>query len=186
MRFNEHYRIKGQHAFLSASQYHWLNYDDDKLVHKYENHQAAAIGTRLHNVASELIQLGVRQARTNKTFNMYVNDAIGYRMETEQTLFYSEFAFGTADAISFRKNMLRIHDLKNGVNPASIKQLHVYAALFCLEYDFQPDEIEMELRIYQNDEIVAEQPDSEDILYVMDRIVTADKIIRALRDQKEV
>ena len=184
MRFNEHYRIKGQHALLSASQYHWINYDEDRMVEKYRNHRAAAEGTRLHAVASELIQLGIRQARNNKTFNQYVNDAIGYRMETEQVLFYSENCFGTADAIGFRKNLLRIFDLKNGKTPASINQLRVYAALFCLEYEYSPVDIQMDLRIYQNDEVLVEEPEPDDILYVMERIVTFDKIIRDLKDQE--
>ena len=40
MIFNEHSRLKGQHAFLSASNYHWRNYDVDKLIDIWNNSQA--------------------------------------------------------------------------------------------------------------------------------------------------
>lgn len=62
--------------------------------------------------------------------NMYVNDAISFRMVPEQILFYSENCFGTADTIVFRNGTLRIHDLKTGVVPAHMEQLEIYAALF--------------------------------------------------------
>ena len=106
-------------------------------------------------------------------------------MDTEVVLFYSPRFFGTADAISFRKNFLRIHDLKTGKNPAKMEQLMVYAALFCLEYRIKPGDIEMELRIYQNDEIVIFNPTAEDILPIMDKIVHLDKLL-ARMDGEEV
>ena len=59
----------------------------------------------------------------------------------EQALYYSDNCFGTADAISFKKNFLRIHDLKTGVTPGSMKQLLIYASMFCLEYNFLPIQI---------------------------------------------
>ena len=37
MNFNKHSDLEGCHAFLSASKYHWINYDDEKLVTAYEN-----------------------------------------------------------------------------------------------------------------------------------------------------
>ena len=113
---------------------------------------------------------------------MYVNDAIGYKMTPEQILFYSPVAFGTADAISFRDGMLRIHDLKTGLTPASVHQLEVYSALFCLEYDFKPSEIQMELRLYQSNEVLIHEPETDDILPVMDKIITFDKIISKLME----
>ena len=112
---------------------------------------------------------------------MYVNDAIGYRMTPEQVLFYSENCFGTADAIVFKKDFLRIHDLKTGVTPSSIKQLEVYAALFCLEYSKNPNNIRIELRIYQNDEVIVHEPHPEDILYIMDKIISFDKRIEKIK-----
>jgi hypothetical protein len=112
---------------------------------------------------------------------MYVNDAIGYRMTAEQMLFYSVNCFGTADAISFRNKVLRIHDLKTGTTPTSMKQLEVYAAMFCLEYGYKPYEIDIELRIYQNDDIMEEVPEADDIVHIMDKIVTFDKQIEILK-----
>jgi len=114
MNFNVHSRLEGQHAFLSASKYHWINYDEEKLISTFTKYQAIQRGTDLHELASQLIRLGVKLPKANKTFNLYVNDAIGFKMETEQPLYYSDNCFGTADAISFRKNILRIHDLKSG------------------------------------------------------------------------
>src|SRR5690606_36597755 len=147
MNFNSHFELAGRHAFLSASKYHWINYTDDKLESVYRTYLAAQKGTELHELAKDLIRLGVKRPRTNATLNAYVNDAIGYRMTPEQILYYSDNSFGTADSISFRKNLLRIHDLKTGTNRCSQNQLAVYAALFCLEYGFKPMEIDIETRI---------------------------------------
>lgn len=181
MDFRDHSNLKGQHAFLSASKYHWVNYDIPKLEETYLRHNAALKGTELHEFAEKAINLGIRLPRNSKTLNMFVNDAIGFKMQTEQVLYFSENAFGTADAISFKKSMLRIHDYKSGVTPASMRQLEVYAALFCLEYDIQPEKIEMELRIYQNDEIIAHDPDRDDIRYIMEKIIEFDKIIDKIK-----
>ena len=186
MHFNEHYKLKDAHAFLSPSNYHWMNYDEDKLIARFRSSQEAARGTRLHALAAELIRLRIKQARNNKSFNAYVNDAIGYRMSVEQILFYSENAFGTVDAISFAKDRLRIHDLKNGVTPANMNQLRVYAALFFLEYDINPNDVKTELRIYQSDEIIAEEPEIEDLFFIMDRIVTFDRIVKVLKEQEDL
>lgn len=112
MLWKAHSDIKDQHAFLSASKYHWLNYDEEKLDDVYISWQAVQKGTELHDLAAKAINLGVKLPRTNKAINLYVNDAIGFKMKTEQTLFFSFNCFGTADAISFRNNCLRIHDLK--------------------------------------------------------------------------
>lgn len=181
MRFNDHSKLAGLHAFLSASKYHWINYDDEKLDRVFLASVAAQKGTELHALAHDLIRLKIKLPSSRKTLNLYVNDAIGYRMESEQVLFYSENCFGTPDAISFRRNTLRIHDLKTGVTQTSERQLEVYAALFCLEYRFKPFDITMELRIYQNDEVRIYEPDPDDIAHIMDRIVTFDKRIAAIR-----
>lgn len=181
MNFNEHSHLEGHHAFLSASNYHWVNYDEDKLIATYSRHMAARKGTELHDFACNAIRLGIKLPRTNKTLNMYVNDAIGYKMKTEQILYYSENCFGTADAICFRKNMLRIHDYKSGVTPTSMKQLEVYTALFCLEYNFKPTDIDIELRIYQNDEILMHVPEPETIYYISDKIIAFDKKIDQIK-----
>ena len=177
MRFNNHTNLEGLHAPFGASKSSWLRYDDDKAIETYQNMKAAEWGTRLHAWAAETIKLGIKQPRSNKTICAYVNDAISYRMSTEVVLFYSERFFGTADAISFRNNVLRIHDLKTGVTPVKMEQLEIYAALFCLEYKVKPGEIEMELRVYQNDEVMVHNPTAEDILPIMDKIVHLNKLL---------
>jgi hypothetical protein len=181
MIFNKHSDLAGQHAFLSPSKYHWINYDEEKLDRVFTARMAAARGTDLHNFALDAIRLGVKLPKSAKTLHMYVNDAIGYRMTPEQVLYYSDNAFGTADTIAFRRNKLRIHDLKTGVLASSIHQLEVYAALFCLEYRFKPFEIEIELRIYQNDEVQVYEGDPDIIAHIMDKIVSFDKRVTALR-----
>lgn len=175
MNFNDHSRLKDQHAFLGASKYHWLGYDEEKLVASYKRHNAAEKGTKLHELANQCILLGVKLPKTRNALNQYVNDAIGFKMTPEQTLYYSEFCFGTADVISFHKNVLRIHDYKSGETPASMKQLLIYAALFCLEYKKQPSDIIIELRIYQLDEVITYIPSPEEIFDVMDKIIMSSK-----------
>lgn len=181
MIFNTHSHFEGKHAFLSASKYHWINYSNDKLDNVYKTTMAAAKGTALHEFAYNAIKLGIKLPKSQKTLNMYVNDAIGYRMKPEQILFYSVNCFGTVDCISFKNNTLRIHDLKTGVTPSSIKQLEVYAALFCLEYNYKPYQLSIELRIYQNDDVEIVIPQNEDIVHIMDKIITFDKQIELLK-----
>lgn len=185
MNFNKHLNFEGQHAFLSASKYHWINYDESKIVERYSNFLAVQEGTILHDFAAQCIKLGQKLPRSNKTLNMYVNDAIGFKMVPEQVLFYSENCFGTTDSIAFRNDLLRIHDYKSGVIPAHIEQLEVYAALFCLEYKIKPSDIDMELRIYQNNEILYHKPTVEDIAPIMDKIITFDKIIKKIKEQED-
>ena len=184
MIFNEHSNLVGLHAFLGASQYHWLNYDLEKLEDVYKSAKAKERGTRLHEFASEAIKLGIRLKDTRQTINLFVNDAIRFIMESEQVLYYSNNCFGTADAISFRKNFLRIHDLKTGTSKASMNQLKIYAALFCLEYNYLPDKIKMELRIYQNDEVLICEPEAEEILRIMETIKIFDEKIEKLKREE--
>lgn len=185
MNFTTHSELEGCHAFLSASQYHWLNYDEETLDNRYLSSVAKIKGTQLHEFAAQAIRLGIRLKGVKNTLNMYVNDAIGFRMTPEQPLFYSRNCFGTADAISFRNknSLLRIHDLKTGVTKASMKQLEIYASLFCLEYDVEPNDVDMELRIYQSNEIIVEHPEKTDIMYIMDKIVNFDRRIEQLREE---
>ena len=181
MIFNVHSDLVGKHAFLSPSNYHWINYSDVKLESRYIAAMAAQRGTDLHNVAHEAIRLGVKLSKTNKSLSTYVNDAIGFKMNCEQGLYYSENCFGTADTISFRRGKLRIHDLKTGIVPRSEQQLEIYAALFCLEYGISPFEIDIELRIYQRDEIRVFEPFPETIAEVMDKIIMFDKQIEEMK-----
>lgn len=181
----KHYSLEGKHAFLGASKFHWINYDEEKLAERFLTQQAAAKGTILHDFAAQCIKLGQKLPKSQKTLNMYVNDAIGFKMEPEQVLYYSDNCFGTADAIIFRNNLLRIHDLKTGVTKAHMEQLEIYAALFCLEYNKRPGDIDMELRIYQNNEILIHQPEADDILPIMDKIMSFDKLIEKLKLREE-
>ena len=186
MNFNKHSNLEGQHAFLGASKYHWINYNNDKLIDVFNNYRAAQRGEELHEFAKTCIKLKQKLPKSQKTLNSYVNDAIGYRMTPEQILYYSEWCFGTADAISFRNNLLRIHDLKTGKEKAHMEQLRVYAALFCLEYKVNPSNIKIELRIYQSDEIVIDEPDISVIAPIMDKIITFDKIITKLTTEEDL
>lgn len=184
MNFNDHSKYEGAHAFLSASNHAWVNYDEEKLIRVYSNKMAALKGTELHDFACKAIELGIKLPNNGQTISMYINDAIGYKMTPEQVLFYSPNAFGTADAISFKKKKLRIHDLKTGVNEVSMVQLEIYAALFCLEYDVKPNEIQIELRIYQSGNVIIEEPEPDDIYHLMDKIITFDKCINELRSEE--
>lgn len=181
MIFNKHSDLQGRHAFLSPSYYHWLNYTDQKLEARYASYQSARRGTDLHSLAHEAIRLGVRLSPKEKSLSLYVKDAIGYKMVCEQPLFYSNNCFGTADTISFRRNKLRIHDLKTGISATSFRQLEVYAAIFCLEYGVYPFDIEIELRIYQRDEVKVEIPFSETIAEIMDTIVKFDAQVEEIK-----
>lgn len=201
MDFFKHNELRGRHAMLPPSQPAWLNYSEDKLFQKYVSTYAQTSGTLLHELAETLIKNRIKLKKTDKTvvlvhllengipraaieldriynnFMAYVNDAIGFRLIPEQVLVYSENCFGTADAISFDGKLLRIHDYKSGTTPAKMEQLMIYAALFCLEYHFKPGQIEMELRIYQNDEVVIHNPEADEIAPIMDTIIHHDKMI---------
>lgn len=177
MNFNKHSELEGLHSFLSASQGSWVNYTEEKALERYHTAKARERGTRLHALAEELIFLKQKLPRTNQTLNMYVNDAIGFGMSTEVILYYSTFAFATVDAILFKNNLLRIHDLKTGVIPANERQLLIYAAYFCLEYGIDPNTIKYDLRIYQNDEIIYIDVQVSDIEQIMSQIILIDKAL---------
>lgn len=189
MIFNSHSNLTGRHAFLSASDYHWLNYEDDKLARVYHTRMASIRGTELHALAHEMIRLGVELPDNGSTLSRYVNDGIGFRMKCEVCFYYSDNAYGHADCSSFRVERpgelpkLRIHDLKTGVTEASPHQLEIYAAFFCLEYKVRPFDIQTELRIYQNDEVQVYEPLPTDIVYIMEKIKYFDKFINTLRSE---
>jgi hypothetical protein len=191
MIFNRHFLQPHQHALLSASKPAWLNYDDEKVIDYFKRQEAAKRGTRLHAFAMEAISLGEKLPNSRRTLNMYVNDAISYRMVPEQTLKYSDNAFGTPDAISYRERadglrFLRISDLKTGETPAKPDQLMVYAALFLLEYGdllgITANDVITELRIYQSNEVFEFLADPEEVMWVMARIIHIDRIIEAAKE----
>ncbi len=185
MIFNRHSNLAGAHAFLSASNYHWIRYDEDKLERIFTAWKASQRGTALHDLAKDMIRLGIKPERTGTTFSEYVNDCIGFKMIPEQVLYYSPNCYGTADAISFKEKLrkLRIFDLKTGKHQSSMDQLKVYAALFCLEYHQSPFEIETELRIYQNDDIAVLIPDPVEIMQIMEQIKFMNKRLNELIEE---
>lgn len=183
MNFRKHFELEGKHAFLGASKWYWVNYDEEKLISYYQSQLAVQRGTELHEFAKRCIELNIKLPKSKKTLNMFVNDAIGFRMTPEQPLYFSEFCFGTTDAISFKDNFLRIHDLKTGATPAHMEQLIIYAALFCLEYSIDPENIDIELRIYQSDEVLVDNPEASIIRAIMDKIIYFDKKLSQIRDE---
>ena len=208
MQFNTHSNLKGQHAILGASNYHWLNYDDDKLFKRYLSSYSTVVGTALHELAEEHISQGLRLTKSDKKHVLfwlrykgipsnvinvnriydnlmaYVNDAIGYSMTPEVILYYSDNCFGTTDAIKFENNVLRIHDYKSGETPAHMEQLEIYASLFCLEYGYKPSDISIELRLYQGEEVLVHEPDPESISNIIEKIIYFDKKIEELKEGK--
>jgi len=182
MDWKDYSKLTNSHAFLSPSRYHWLNYDNEKLLDTFRNHKRAALGTRLHALAAQLIDLARRQPQTAEAFNAFVNDAIGFGMRPEVLLYYSPRCYGTADTISHDNGVLRIHDLKTGatpVPPGATKQLLIYAALFCLDYKIDPIDLSgVHLRIYQNEEILEFDPSEQELLRTTRRIVEADKMLK--------
>ena len=180
MLFNRHTNLSGLHAPFSPSQSSWLRYDDERALEVFANRKAAERGTELHEWAQKTIKLKIKQPRSKQTLYAYVNDAIGFKMDTEVVLLYSERFFGTADAISFRDGTLRIHDLKTGKSGKiedHMEQLEIYAALFCLEYKVKPSDIFIELRVYKNDDILIHNPTAEDIVPIMDKIIHLNKLL---------
>ena len=172
------------HAIFSPSQPSWLNYSDEQTIERYCNAKAKEMGTRLHSWAAETIALNIRQSRSHKTLNMFINDAIGFRMTPENDItyptrfVYSEFFFGTCDAYSYNNGVLRIHDLKTGKGPVHPEQLEIYAALFYLQEKMDPYKNQTILRIYQNDDVLEWEPEAERIKGIMDLIVKRDKLLR--------
>lgn len=194
MIWNKHKELEGKHAFLGASQWRWLGWDDETMEARFYSQFSQLIGTAVHELAHDCICSGTKLNKSDRhVVDMYmyknfipkyaydsdyiltnllgfVNDAIGFHMMSEVVLFYSMNAFGTTDAISFneKEKILRIHDLKNGTTPAHFEQLSIYAAYFCLEYNIDPTTLsKIYLRIYQNCEFVEVEPDPMEIDKIM-------------------
>ena len=184
MRFKKHSHLEGQHAFLSPSVYHWINYDDERLAFRYKALRAALEGMEHHRYAAIAIEERDFQDDETTTVGLYVNQCIQYRMAPEVVLYYSPNAFGTVDAIAYRYRVLRISDLKTGVTKSSEHQLEVYAALFFLEYEIDPFSTRaIELRIYQDGVCRVYTGDPSVIREIMDKIVRFDQILNRLREE---
>lgn len=206
MNWNRHSNLEGSHAFLSASKASWLNKTNEEIIEGKRSSYSQAIGTIAHAYAADSIRyrekLRKGDARSVKfdlmrkgipeyaidiqdffgTLMSFVNDAIGFQMDPEILLYYSDECYGTADAIQFYGDSLRVHDLKTGATPAKMDQLRIYAALFFLEYNAKPEKINTELRIYQMDEIIVHQPEPDEIREVMRSIVEKDRVLQKLKE----
>lgn len=182
MNLKRHYLKPGkEHAFLGASNYHWLRYSEDKLKQVYLNKEASERGTELHKFAAKAIELGIKLKEDGTQVPVYVNDCIDNRMTPEFVLYYSDNCYGTADAISFRNGVLKIFDLKTGITPAKMDQLEIYAALCCLDNDIDPFTISIELRIYQSTEPIIVEAQPMIIHNIMNKIVDSDAIIENMK-----
>ena len=210
MIWNNHKELEGKHAFLGASNYHWIGWNDQTFQEHYYNQYATQAGTAIHKLAHDCIVSRIRIGKHDKNLvdmtlyhayvpldccdssdflnNLipFVNDAIGFHMSSEVILYYNPECFGTTDAISFNEieKVLRIHDLKTGAIPAHVEQLLIYAALFCLEYHKNPTQFVTELRIYQSGQVAIFNPTPEEIEKYMDLIVMRTKTIQAYLEQE--
>lgn len=208
MIFKDYSDYEGKHALLGASKHSWLNYDDGQIARSYIMSFSQQIGTLVHEYAKDKIiyRQPMEDNRSERNalllhllkngipcfvipidnlfYNLmpYVNDAIGFKMTPEKVLYYSDYSFGTADAISYGRNVLRIHDLKTGSTPASMDQLMIYAAWFFLNYkkevNFQKSRTE--LRIYQNQEVIVHTPSNQEISAVMDKVIHGVMVIEKM------
>lgn len=119
-----------------------------------------------------------------QTLILYINDSIGFRMDPEVILYYSDNCFGTTDAINFTNNILRISDLKTGDTEAHMEQLFIYAAIFCLEYRFKPSEIMIETRLYQYGNVVEAVATPDIIVPLMDIIMSSSQVLNNIKGKE--
>lgn len=210
MQWNDHHQLEGKHAFLGASNFHWINWNDETFENRYYGQFSTQIGTAIHALAHDcivsrtkltkhdvhLIDITLYHAYIPKdaydpnlilnNLIPFVNDALGFHMSSEILLYYNAYCFGTSDAISFdeKNKILRIHDLKTGTTPTHMEQLLIYAALFCLEYHKNPHQFKTELRIYQNFDVLIANPQPEEIEHYMDLIQNRSKLIMSYLERE--
>lgn len=152
----------------------------EKYMEKYSKCYDPEFGTlllkHLHYISGEAFL----------TTKQFVNDSIGFRMESEKRLTVSNMIYGTADAVRYytKENLLRVSDLKTGKRPAKIEQVFIYAALYCYEYNLKPLNTNFEARIYQNGEIFIEQPSGEDINDIFMNILHKDEVAKKFEGGK--
>lgn len=179
MQFNKHYDLEGKHSALSASKHSWVRYTPERMEQVILNERKKQEGTELHAIASAMIKKRIKASpHVKKAFNLFVNDAIGFKLHSEVVLSYSKNAFATSDAIGFRDGVLRIHDLKTGDSKPSFEQLDIYAALFMLEYDVDPFKVkDIVQRLYQFDGFEEQHQDPQVIQDIMNQIIEMDQVI---------
>ena len=209
MIWHDYSKLKGTHAFCSASNFSWRNYDLAKLEQVKINSYAAPIGTALHEYAANNITRRFKMTKADKhsvlrylvvdkkfpakavdidyifpNLMAYVNDGIGYGMSPEVILYYSPHFFGTADCISFENDVLQISDLKTGKSEPSFKQLENYAALFCLDYKVKPRDIKQIIfRLYHGEELMIAEPPSDILKPIIDQITEFNKFLMWFEDR---
>ena len=201
MNWINYSNLKGSHALISpSSSFRWLDYDEDHIVDAIYSTFATKRGTALHELACKMIKYNIKMNKSDRHMVQmslmeanippsvmdipsamdvlvpYVNDCIGFRMDPEVVLYFSDYCYGTTDAISYDEGMLRIHDLKTGTTPPHIEQLMSYAALFSLNYNESPKKFQTELRIYKKDEILVHNPSSDEIQAYIDKIKKVNEI----------
>lgn len=217
-----------KHALLSASQSSWVNKDDDQVLMQWARGYSQALGTAMHemayfhikhlfkvskaskkeillqllsryNIPEAAIEIGFDFDLLFENWMIYVNDAIGFRLEPEVPLKYSDIAFGTADAVLpldsiIKNNIIRIHDYKSGTSPVHASQLLVYDAFLCLEYDLRPGDFKHILCFYQvkKDEdgifiptVSTYEPTVDELSHIMDDIKHKSELImkRILKEE---
>lgn len=210
MQWKNHLEVSREHSLLSPSQPSFLNLDDEGLLNRYMKSYATEAGTILHKYAEDLIRtrFKLENNRTEKkhvqfelarhyipnsvididavfpVLRAYVNDGIGFAMIPEKKLVCDPvILFGTADTICFRDNHLRIHDLKTGTSKVKMEQLLIYAALFCIDYEVNPDEIDIDLRIYQTgqEDVICYKPTKEEMHELIHKLLYDVEYIKQIR-----
>lgn len=211
MIFNRHLELVGKHAPLSPSKYYWMADDEEGFFKRWVSSYMAQVGTILHDEARKRIEYGIKTKKSDKNnliialleggiprgvvndidmdiclanFMNYTNDSIGFMMEPEVCLKYSEDCFGHADAVGYDENerILRINDMKTGSTPVHIEQLLGYAGLFCLEYKIDPRSLKgCELRIYQLGDIIFHTPGAEELNAIVQTIMRKDELIKLFK-----
>lgn len=139
-------------AVFSPSERAWIRYSKEKIVAKVNQWDTVQRGVDLHALAAEAIRLQVQLSSENGVISQYVRDAITYDCEVEVPLSYSQYIYGTADALrfDFSTKTLYVFDLKTGKKEASTDQVLIYAAMWCLINNIDPYDIDFDLRIYSD------------------------------------
>ena len=188
MIWNNHKELEGKHAFMGASNYHWTNYDDITFEARYYNQFSQVIGTAIHELAHDCI---VSRTKLNKhdihLIELKLYKAFVPKDAYDANLILENLIPFVNDAIGYyeRDKILRIHDYKNGVTQADIRQLYIYAALFCLEYHVNPLTLnKIECRIYQNLEVLIDNPTGEVIQFYMDKIQNRTELIKTFLERE--
>ena len=67
MNFKTYSYLEGKHSALSPSSYIWMRKNDDEFRQAYLNSKAKEKGTKLHEIAKNLIEEGIKLPKSHKT-----------------------------------------------------------------------------------------------------------------------